>query len=77
LATENVKERMLEEAHRLEAVIEGRDFWQRHCNELDYEMVNGLLKDLLLQKRSVGVKQSQLCFVWLYIITHYFYILVL
>jgi hypothetical protein len=34
---------------------EVQDFWQRHCKELDYETVKGLLKDLLLQKRSVGV----------------------
>ena len=32
-------------------------FHERHCPDLDFDSVKGLLKDLLLEKRSVSVKE--------------------
>jgi hypothetical protein len=36
--------------------VEVRNFWERHCNDLDFPSVRALLKAIMLQKRSVSVR---------------------
>lgn len=40
-----------------------RRFWGRHCSDLDFVSVQGLLKALLLQKRSVSRRMCRTTYI--------------